>query len=213
MPFKHLAADLLQLLCRLRDGRREVHRLGGAVQVEPIKPALKAPGIKLLKLKYDKPLSNFAFKFQLAPLHLGGITVVAGLLHLPDGAVLEVGPPAAHIVPLSGRWPGREPGASYCTLLSPRHRILVPSNWIARFKMRWMTWRAMTGGRPGVGGAAAGDHGAAGGECGGGGDARRGGGTDPGFHAESRPGQRRQAVALAGGDVPGLLGADQAGDR
>jgi hypothetical protein len=26
---------------------------------------LKAPGIKRLKLKYDKPLSNFAFKFNL----------------------------------------------------------------------------------------------------------------------------------------------------
>jgi hypothetical protein len=26
---------------------------------------LKALGIKLLKLKYDKPLSNFAFKFDL----------------------------------------------------------------------------------------------------------------------------------------------------
>ena len=35
------------------------------MQVEPIKPTLKAPGIKLLKLKYGKPLSNFAFKFNL----------------------------------------------------------------------------------------------------------------------------------------------------
>jgi hypothetical protein len=35
------------------------------VQVDPIKPTLKAPGIKLLKLKYDKPLSNVAFKFTL----------------------------------------------------------------------------------------------------------------------------------------------------
>ena len=26
---------------------------------------MKAPGIKLLKLKYDKPLSDFAFKFNL----------------------------------------------------------------------------------------------------------------------------------------------------
>jgi hypothetical protein len=37
---------------------------GRAVQVDPIKPTLKAPGIKLLKLKCDKPLSNFAFKFN-----------------------------------------------------------------------------------------------------------------------------------------------------
>jgi hypothetical protein len=38
---------------------------GRAVQVDPIKPTLKAPGIKLLNLKYDKPLSNIAFKFSL----------------------------------------------------------------------------------------------------------------------------------------------------
>ena len=39
--------------------------LGEAVQVDPIKPTLKAPGIKLLNLNYDRPLSNFAFKFNL----------------------------------------------------------------------------------------------------------------------------------------------------
>ena len=33
--------------------------------VEPIKPTLKAPGIRLLKLKYDGPLSHVAFKFKL----------------------------------------------------------------------------------------------------------------------------------------------------
>jgi hypothetical protein len=38
---------------------------GRAVQLDPIKPTLKAPGIKLLKLKYDKQLSNVAFKFNL----------------------------------------------------------------------------------------------------------------------------------------------------
>jgi len=35
------------------------------VQVDPIKPAFKAPGSMLLKLRYDGPLSNFAFKFNL----------------------------------------------------------------------------------------------------------------------------------------------------
>jgi hypothetical protein len=35
------------------------------VQVDPIKPASKAPGTKRLKPKYDDPLSNFAFKFNL----------------------------------------------------------------------------------------------------------------------------------------------------
>ena len=34
------------------------------MQVDPIKPTVKAPGIKLLKLKYDTPLSNFAFNFN-----------------------------------------------------------------------------------------------------------------------------------------------------
>jgi len=35
------------------------------VQAEPIKPTLKAPGIKRIELKYDKSLSKFAFKFHL----------------------------------------------------------------------------------------------------------------------------------------------------
>ena len=35
------------------------------MQVDPIKPALKAPGTKRLELIYDGPLSNFAFKFNL----------------------------------------------------------------------------------------------------------------------------------------------------
>ena len=30
-----------------------------------MKPMLKAPGLMLLKLRYDGPLSNFAFKFNL----------------------------------------------------------------------------------------------------------------------------------------------------
>ena len=35
------------------------------MQVDPIKPTLKAPGTKRLKLKYDGLLSSFAFKFNL----------------------------------------------------------------------------------------------------------------------------------------------------
>ena len=35
------------------------------MQVDPIKPQLKAPGTKRLKLKHDKLLSRFAFKFNL----------------------------------------------------------------------------------------------------------------------------------------------------
>ena len=43
------------------------------MQVDPVKPTLKAPGIKLLKLKYDTPLSNFAFKFKLRRYSKGAI--------------------------------------------------------------------------------------------------------------------------------------------
>ena len=39
--------------------------LGRAAQVDPIKPLLKAPGNKRLKLKYHEPLLSFAFKFNL----------------------------------------------------------------------------------------------------------------------------------------------------
>jgi len=38
---------------------------GNAVQVDPMKPTLKAPGTERLKLKYDEPISNSAFKFNL----------------------------------------------------------------------------------------------------------------------------------------------------
>jgi len=39
--------------------------LGRAVQVDPVKPVLKPPGIKHLELKYDVLLSTFAFTFNL----------------------------------------------------------------------------------------------------------------------------------------------------
>ena len=35
------------------------------MQVDPIKPRLKAPGTRRLKLQYDELLSTFAFKFDL----------------------------------------------------------------------------------------------------------------------------------------------------
>jgi len=38
---------------------------GGAVQVAPIKPTLKAPGTQRLKLEFDDLLSTSAFKFNL----------------------------------------------------------------------------------------------------------------------------------------------------
>ena len=45
-------------------GLKRRHR-GKAVQVEPMKPTLKAPGTKRLTLKYDKLLSSFGFNFNL----------------------------------------------------------------------------------------------------------------------------------------------------
>jgi len=39
--------------------------LGRAVQVDPIKPTLNAPGSMLLKRQYDGPASKFAFNFNL----------------------------------------------------------------------------------------------------------------------------------------------------
>jgi hypothetical protein len=41
------------------------HHHGKAVQVDPMKPVLKPPGIKRLKLEYDKLVSDFAFNFNL----------------------------------------------------------------------------------------------------------------------------------------------------
>ena len=41
------------------------HPLGRALQVDPIKPTLKATGTKRLKLKCDVLLSTFTFKFSL----------------------------------------------------------------------------------------------------------------------------------------------------
>ena len=38
---------------------------GRAVELDPIKPTLIAPGTNLLTLKYIEPLSTFAFKFNV----------------------------------------------------------------------------------------------------------------------------------------------------
>jgi hypothetical protein len=60
---------------------------GRTVQVDPIKTTLKAPGNKLLRLKYDKPLSNFAFKFNLRryikDLDVGSNRLRQGLPDIP----------------------------------------------------------------------------------------------------------------------------------
>jgi len=43
---------------------------GEAVQLDPIKHTLKAPGNKRLKLKHDELLSMFGFKFNLRPYYV-----------------------------------------------------------------------------------------------------------------------------------------------
>jgi len=50
---------------------------GRAVQVDPIKPALKAPGTKRLKLKCDVLLSTSAFKFNVRRYTAAVATAVA----------------------------------------------------------------------------------------------------------------------------------------
>ena len=51
------------------------------MQVDPIKPTLKAPRTKRLKLKYNKLLSSFAFNFNLrrytkAPQKFGAMNLM-----------------------------------------------------------------------------------------------------------------------------------------
>jgi hypothetical protein len=64
---------------------------------------LKAPGTKHLKLKYDEPLSTFAFKFKLRRFTLVGYSLGARVIQhaaaaldaAPDGAgrgLIQVGP-------------------------------------------------------------------------------------------------------------------------
>jgi len=60
---RYIAA--LELALLYREGR------GRAVQVDPMKRVLKAPGTILLKLRYDEPLSNFAFEFNLRRYNAG----------------------------------------------------------------------------------------------------------------------------------------------
>ena len=43
------------------------------MQIDPIKPALKAHGSKRLELIYDGQLSNFAFKFNLRRYNMGTV--------------------------------------------------------------------------------------------------------------------------------------------
>ena len=64
-----------------------VGRHGRVVQVEPMKPLLKASGAMRLKLQYNKLLLNFAFKFNLRRYTTGtNAAVIRGALRaeMPD---------------------------------------------------------------------------------------------------------------------------------
>jgi len=63
---RYTEAEVRHLLDVLRKREAPTRAVrGGAVQVEPMKPMLKGPGTKRLKLIGDELLSNFAFKFNL----------------------------------------------------------------------------------------------------------------------------------------------------
>ena len=47
------------------------------MQADPIKPTLKAPGTKRLKLQHDELLSNFAFKINLRRYNVADIAADA----------------------------------------------------------------------------------------------------------------------------------------
>jgi len=49
------------------------------VQVDPIKPTLKAPGTKHLTLKHDEVLSGFGFNFNLGRYTKAGFPAVANV--------------------------------------------------------------------------------------------------------------------------------------
>jgi len=58
------------------------------MQLDPINLSSKAPGMKLLKLKYDNPASKFAFKFNLRRYTKGAqimqLTTLTGHSALPS---------------------------------------------------------------------------------------------------------------------------------
>ena len=63
---------------------------GKAVQVDPIKPTLKPPGTKRLKLKCDVLLSTFAFKFNLRRYTGAAMHCLCGPHHAAVGPTHDV---------------------------------------------------------------------------------------------------------------------------
>ena len=70
-------------------GRRTARVRGRAVQLDPIKPTLKVPGTKRLKLQYDEFLSSLPFKFNLRR-YTGGKRSVASEQPIPTQWSLDM---------------------------------------------------------------------------------------------------------------------------
>ena len=119
------------------------------MQVDPIKPKLKAPGTKSLKLKYDNPPSSFAFNCDLRRYNPAEITAKTSAqqvladnigLGLAVSATAMTGRLASHrlrlmlpliaFVPLAGPYYAGFQGTSYgvCQFMGNRwsNRHIVP---------------------------------------------------------------------------------------
>jgi len=76
------------------------------VQVDPIKPMLKAPQTKQIKLNCDEPLSSFAFKLNLCRYIKGSCAMKQWPTSLPA-------PMQYFIRPAEGNWGGYDHVADY----------------------------------------------------------------------------------------------------
>jgi len=70
---------------------RWTEKQGRAVQVDPMKPMLKALGTKRLKLWHDEPPSTFAFKFNLRRYTKAQRVEVFGKIKDKDGNQITPG--------------------------------------------------------------------------------------------------------------------------
>jgi hypothetical protein len=93
------------------------------VQVDPIKPTLKAPGTKYFKLEYDELLSSFALKFNLRGYAVDSDSVLpfaaAHMLPLPSAAAADGGDRHGH---------GHEPSAMVLVDAAVRRCRMTLSN-------------------------------------------------------------------------------------
>jgi hypothetical protein len=91
------------------------------VQLDPIKPKLKPPGTKRLKLEYDGLLSNFAFNCNLRRYNMGPVHHAARVAAFEAGVSRAL---AAGSTLLCG---GRVIGANFVVGPLIGHRLLKMS--------------------------------------------------------------------------------------